>query len=147
MDETSRFSAASWDSGRFVMSLGAMAVVLARELRFVRSGSSEEEDLECRWLSLWWESRFSLSGEDLEIVVGTVEPETCRLPAPKAVATPKKELRPLVGELRPGLAGPWRPGEGPLYMLVTTLAAGQSELPRLCPRVDGFLPSGMLGAV
>lgn len=131
MDDTSRFS--DCEGGRFVISLGAMAVVLARELRFVRSGSdvAGSEDLESRCAKEASRFSFPPSCEVSEMVVGTVEAETCLLPAPRAVAAPKKELRPLVGELRPGLVGPWRPGEGPLYMLVTTLAAGHSELPRL----------------
>lgn len=143
LEETSGFS--ECESGRFVISLGAIAVVLAREFRFVRSGSEGSDDLESLCAKA---SMFSLSRELSEMIVGTVEPETCLLPAPNAVAAPKKELRPEVGELKPGLVGPCRPGDGPRYMLVTTLAAGQSELPRLCcPRVDGFLPNGILGAV
>ena len=52
------------------------------------------------------------------------------------------------GELRPGLNGPDAPGEGPLYMFVTTLAAGQSERERRCWfLVDAERPSGILGAV
>lgn len=61
---------------------------------------------------------------------------------------PKNELR-LMGEVRPGLSGPAF-GDGPRYIFVTTLAAGQSEFARLWPwdaLVDLDRAMGTLGAV
>jgi hypothetical protein len=123
-------------------------------------GSSRLESLErMLWrlslilLSRCWEEDgsggvwFSLPRPSVVVsaMLGTAEEvEVARRPAPG----PKKDV-PRVGELRPGLRGDIA-GEAPRYMLVTRLAAGQSELARRWPmllRTELERPIGTLGAV
>jgi hypothetical protein len=123
--------------------------------RAVGSAKEESGGLEMtlfRWLrSPGLGAMFSLLLLSISSIVGTVFPLTLR---PAAVTGKKLPPTPLLGLPRPGLVGPCpRPGEGPLYIFVTTFAAaglGKSEAVRLCApavRVEPERPRGIRGAV